>query len=63
MVYIAAQLFISIVRFVLDCDVISVTTLMLIHTMTMRWRPSGEGDSMRTSECSTQRPLCPTTTV
>lgn len=36
---------------------------MLIHTMTMKWRPYGGAASMKTSECSTQKLLFLTTTL
>lgn len=41
----------------------SAVTHMLILTMTMKWRPSGEVASMKTSECSTQKLLFLTTTA
>lgn len=44
----------------LSCPTVTPT---LIHTMTMRWRPSGEEDITKTSECSTRKLLFPTTTA
>lgn len=41
----------------------SAVIRILILTMTMKWRPSGEVASMKTLECSTQKLLFPTTIV
>lgn len=41
----------------------SAVTRTLILIMTMKWRHCGEVANMKTSECSTQRLLFPTTTA